>query len=212
LCTYAFLTKYPVTNGRISYSHTQKMKFYFNSFQRIGEEHRLINNVKLRSIFLRNLPHKFSEPQFSLNVLNYILIIFFNMNIMRIVYGANHISCNKPQMYTLNPFRSYVGPRPTLWFSCSRRFSWSLTLPNPFFLPPAYSPPLIYFGRERGWWVNCNFPTVLKEKHRNRKSTTCAICWLKSVLHEEKRREQENNNVGLRSLYSFSFRFSLLKL
>jgi hypothetical protein len=37
---------------------------------------------------------------------------------------------------------------------------------------------------------------VLKEKNINRKSTTGAICWLKSVLHEEKRREQENCNVG----------------
>jgi hypothetical protein len=66
-----------------------------------------------------------------------------------------------------------------------------LTLSNPIFLPPAYSPAVIYFGREIGWWVTCNYPTVLKEKNinRNRKSITCAICWLKSVLHEEKRRE-----------------------
>jgi hypothetical protein len=97
----------------------------------------------------------------------------------------------------LNPSRSYVGPRPTLWFSCSRRFSWSLTLSNPIFLPHTYSPALIYFGWERGWWVTCNYPTVLKEKNRNKKSTTCAIWWLKSVLHEEKRWEQENHNVGL---------------
>jgi hypothetical protein len=72
----------------------------------------------------------------------------------------------------------------------------TLTLSNPIFLPPAYSPALIYFGRERGWWITCNYPTVLKEKDRNRKSTTCATCWLKFVLHEEKRREQENHNVG----------------
>jgi hypothetical protein len=26
-------------------------------------------------------------------------------------------------------------------------------------------------------------------------STTYAICWLKSILHEEKRREQENHHV-----------------
>jgi hypothetical protein len=71
-----------------------------------------------------------------------------------------------------------------------------LTLSNPLFLPPAYFPALIYFGRERGWWITCNYPTVLKEKNRNRKSTTCAICWLKSVLHEEKHWEQENHNVG----------------
>jgi hypothetical protein len=58
-----------------------------------------------------------------------------------------------------------------------------LTLSNPIFLPSAYSPALIYFGRERGWWITCNYPTVLKEKNtsRNRRSTTCAICWLKSV-------------------------------
>jgi hypothetical protein len=71
----------------------------------------------------------------------------------------------------------------------------NLALSNPIFLPPAYSPALIYFGQERGWWITCNYPTVLKEKNRNRKSTTCAICWLKSVLHEEKRREQANHNV-----------------
>jgi hypothetical protein len=33
-----------------------------------------------------------------------------------------------------------------------------LTLSNPIFLPPAYFPALIYFGRERGWWVTCNYP------------------------------------------------------
>jgi hypothetical protein len=43
----------------------------------------------------------------------------------------------------------------------------ALTLSNPFFLPTAYSPALICFGRERGWWITCNYPTVLKEKkHR----------------------------------------------
>jgi hypothetical protein len=57
---------------------------------------------------------------------------------------------------------------------------------NPTFLQPTYSPVLIYFGRERVWWVICNnYPTVLKEKKRNRKSTACPICWLKSVIHEE---------------------------
>jgi hypothetical protein len=87
----------------------------------------------------------------------------------------------------IKPLRSYVGPRPTLWFSCSRRFSWSLTLSNPIFLPPAYSPAFIYFGWEGCWWITCNYPTVLKQRiiNRNRKSTTYAICWLKSVIHEE---------------------------
>jgi hypothetical protein len=97
----------------------------------------------------------------------------------------------------INPFQSYVGPRLTLRVFCSQRFSWSLTLSNPIFLPPAYSPALIYFGWERGWWITCNYPTVLKEKNinRNRKSTTCTICWLKSVLYEGKHQDQENHNV-----------------
>jgi hypothetical protein len=115
-------------------------------------------------------------------------------------------------MYNINPFRSYVGPRTTLWFSCSRRFSWSSTLSNPIFLPHSYSPALIYFGRERGWWITCNYPTFLKEKNinRNRKSKTCAICWLKSVLHEEKRRKQGNRNLGRSPTlwFSCSRRFS----
>jgi hypothetical protein len=77
---------------------------------------------------------------------------------------------------------------------------------NPFqsnFFLPAYSPALIYFGREWGWWITCNYPITLKDKNINwnRKSTTCTICWLKSVLHEEKRRKQENYNVGLRPIF-----------
>jgi hypothetical protein len=88
----------------------------------------------------------------------------------------------------------------------SRWFSWSLTLSSPIFLPPVYSPTIIYFGRERGWCVTCNYPTVLKEKNINinRKSTTCAICWLKSVLHQEKRWEQKNHNLW----FTCSRRFS----
>jgi hypothetical protein len=39
-----------------------------------------------------------------------------------------------------------------------------LTLSNPIFLPTAYSPALI-FGRERGWWITCNYPIVLEEKN-----------------------------------------------
>jgi hypothetical protein len=40
-----------------------------------------------------------------------------------------------------------------------------LTLSHPIFLPTAYSPALVCFGRERGWWITCNYPTVLKEKN-----------------------------------------------
>jgi hypothetical protein len=40
-----------------------------------------------------------------------------------------------------------------------------LNLSNPIFLPTAYSTALTSFGRERGWWITCNYPTVLKEKN-----------------------------------------------
>jgi hypothetical protein len=43
--------------------------------------------------------------------------------------------------------------------------SLKVTLSNPVFLPTAYSPAIICFGRERGWWITCNYPTVLKEKN-----------------------------------------------
>jgi hypothetical protein len=41
----------------------------------------------------------------------------------------------------------------------------TLTLSNPIFLPTAYSPALICFGRESGWWITCNYPTFLKEEN-----------------------------------------------
>jgi hypothetical protein len=87
--------------------------------------------------------------------------------------------------------------------TCRRK---NLALSNPIFLPPAYYPALIYFGRKNGWWITCNYPTVLKEKNinRNRKSKTCTMCWLKSVLNENKRREQVNYNVLLRPTLWFS--------
>ena len=50
-----------------------------------------------------------------------------------------------------------------------------LTLSNPIFLPTAYSPALIYCGRERGWWITC---------------------WLKSLLHEEKCRTGSYSGAG----------------
>ena len=50
-----------------------------------------------------------------------------------------------------------------------------LTLSNPIFLPTAYSPALIYCGRERGWWITC---------------------WLKPVIHEEKCRPGSYSGAG----------------
>ena len=48
---------------------------------------------------------------------------------------------------------------------------FQLTLSNPIFVPTAYLP-------------------------RNRKSTTCAICWLKCVLHDEKCRTGSDSRVS----------------
>jgi hypothetical protein len=48
---------------------------------------------------------------------------------------------------------------------CLKQHSANLTLSNPIVLPTAYSPGLICFGLERGWWITCNYPTVLKEKN-----------------------------------------------
>jgi hypothetical protein len=56
-----------------------------------------------------------------------------------------------------------------------------LTLSNPIFLPPAYSPALIYFGLERGWWITCPYymrkrvrqaPTAEQENKRNKKNVS----------------------------------------
>jgi hypothetical protein len=58
---------------------------------------------------------------------------------------------------------------------CSRHTRYWLTLSNPIFLPTAYSPALIYCGRERGWSITC---------------------WLKSVLHEEKCRTGSYSGAG----------------
>jgi hypothetical protein len=48
---------------------------------------------------------------------------------------------------------------------CFVEFVYFLTLPNTIFLPTAYSPALICFGWETGWWITCNYSTVLKEKN-----------------------------------------------
>jgi hypothetical protein len=90
-----------------------------------------------------------------------------------------------------------------LMFCISRCFSPSVTLSNPIFLPSAYSPALTYFGWERGWWITCNYPTthdhLFISKHmacRKTKSTVCAMCWLKSVLHEEKHWTGSDSGAG----------------
>jgi hypothetical protein len=47
-----------------------------------------------------------------------------------------------------NPFWSYIGPGPTLWFSCFRRFSWSLPFPIQFFCHLHTSQLLFILGRK----------------------------------------------------------------
>jgi hypothetical protein len=100
---------------------------------------------------------------------------------------------------TLNPFQS--------------NFSANRILPSSYLFIPAI------FLQAQPHEYNAQSPVHIKTQGlpRNRKSTTCAICWPKSVLHEEKRRtgsdskasatkmcrtssdigaEQENHNVG----------------
>jgi hypothetical protein len=55
---------------------------------------------------------------------------------------------------------------------CKKCMKRRLTLSNPIFLPTAYSPALICFGRERGWCITC---TVLKEKNMERERVQPAL-------------------------------------
>jgi hypothetical protein len=57
-----------------------------------------------------------------------------------------------------------------------------LTLSNPIFLPTTYSPALICFGQERGWWITCNYPTVLEEKNIE-KQKEYNLCYLLVKFH-----------------------------
>jgi hypothetical protein len=85
----------------------------------------------------------------------------------------------------INPFQS--------------NFSANCILPSSYLFIPAI------FLQAQPHEYNAQSPAHIKTHGlpRNRKSTTCDICWPKSVLHEEKRRtgsdigaEQENHNVG----------------
>ena len=40
-----------------------------------------------------------------------------------------------------------------------------LTLSNPVFLPIAYSPALIHFGQEGGWWITSDYNHLFTSKH-----------------------------------------------
>jgi hypothetical protein len=75
-------------------------------------------------------------------------------------------------------------------------FMKKLTHSNTIFLPPTYSPALIYFGLERGRWITCPYytrktvgqaPTAERENKRNKKT-----CQTSSDIGAE----QENHNVG----------------
>jgi hypothetical protein len=73
---------------------------------------------------------------------------------------------------------------PYTWHSCLYTLLLLLkllTLSNPIFLPPAYSPAFIYLGLERGWWITCPYymrksvgqaPTAEWENKRYQKSVS----------------------------------------
>jgi hypothetical protein len=75
-------------------------------------------------------------------------------------------SCN-PNFMALGPDRPRCNSPATCVIAQQYFFAIFvlLTLSNPIFLLTAYSPALICFGRERGWWITCNYSTVLKEKN-----------------------------------------------
>ena len=126
---------------------------------------------------------------------------------------CHFVFCNKPnafrscaaadvgEMFDINPFQS--------------NFSANCILPSSYLF--SLIPAIFLQAQPREY--NAQSPVHIKTYGlpRNRKSTTCAICWPKSVLHEEKRRtgsdsgagatkmcrtssdigaEQENHNVG----------------
>jgi hypothetical protein len=65
--------------------------------------------------------------------------------------------------------------------STGRNLFTSLTPSDPIFLPTAYSPALICFGWERGRWITCNYPTVLKEKNMEKQEEYNLRCLLAKV-------------------------------
>jgi len=79
----------------------------------------------------------------------------------------------------------------------------ALTLSNPIFLPTAYSPALIYFGQERGWWIICNYPTVLKNTEKQKEYNlryllaTVRTTWGKaSDRLRQRANKRDKNRVG----------------
>jgi hypothetical protein len=67
-----------------------------------------------------------------------------------------------------NSYRAITKSLCTWWLQHKKKKKSKniLILSNPIFLPPAYSPALIYFGRERGWWITCNYPSFKREKQK----------------------------------------------
>jgi len=63
-------------------------------------------------------------------------------------------------------------------------------------LPSSYIPAIFLQAQLREY--NAQSPVHIKTHSwpRNRKSTTCAICWPKSVLHEEKHRTGSDSGAG----------------
>jgi hypothetical protein len=84
--------------------------------------------------------HTFITSSCMLRAMQFSTLLFDSTAIMmtNTKYGVPHCA--------INPFRSYVGPRPTLWFSCSRILSLSLPFPIQFFCHPHYPQLLFILG------------------------------------------------------------------
>jgi len=88
---------------------------------------------------------------------------------------------------TFNEFRFYGFVNPF-----QSNFSANCILPSYYLFIPA----IFLQAQPCEYNVQSPFHTKTHGLSRNRKSTTCAVCWPKSVLHEEKRRTGSDSGAG----------------
>ena len=108
------------------------------------------------------------------NLLRFYYKITFNQLKIITIFKINFLYTTNKSSFFIKYYINTTKKRKGFLYQWLSIFPF-LTLSNPIFLPTAYSPALIYCGRERGWWITC---------------------WLKSVLHEEKCRTGSYSGAG----------------
>ena len=74
-------------------------------------------------------------------------------------------------------------------------FSANRILPSSYLFKP-FIPTIFLQAQPHEYNAQSTFHIKTHGLLRNRKSTTCAICWPKSILHEEKRRTGSDSRAG----------------